>query len=381
MYEAAYRNLLALLARAVGVENGARAEEDPRTLCTLAKKHSVCNLLYAAVKEDESFPKPLLAFLERELFATAHPQLLQEQEAQVLFARLREENIPFLPMKGIVMRPLYPRPELRVSCDVDVLYDKRERRRVDGLMRSLGYTCEASDPNHDEYHKPPCVAIEMHRNLLSDFQTVDDYYADVWSRLLPVSGSEFRMSDEDFYIYQTVHSMKHYVGGGTGIRSVLDVFVYLRAKPELDRSYLACELDKLGLRPFHEVLERLSFAWFGGEELTEDLVPVSEYILGSGTYGLATQKAANVAARTRGGKIGYLFSRAFPSYRFMREKFPSLARFPVLLPFFWIYRLVFAMFARKKDASRELQALHATDTEEAARMELVMRAVSLDGYR
>lgn len=381
MYEDAYRNLLALIARAVGVENSARAEGDPRVLCALAKKHSVSNLLYAAVKDDGDFPTPLLDALERELFATAHQQLLQEQAASVLFARLREANIPFLPMKGIVMRPLYPAPELRVSCDVDVLYDKRHRRALDELMRSLGYTCEASDPNHDEYHAPPCVAVEMHRNLLTDFKTVDAYYADIWSRLVPVGQGEYRMSDEDFYIYMTVHTMKHFIGGGTGLRSVLDVFIYLRAKPALDRAYLNRELDKLGLRPFHETLEQLAAAWFGGEELSKTLRPISEYILGSGTYGLVSQKTVNAAARTRGGRVGYVFVRAFPPYRFMAEKYPSLRRVPILLPFYWIYRLLHTLFAGKGDAGRELQALSSSGAADAERLRDVMRAVSLENYR
>ena len=381
MYEAEYQNLLALLARAIGVDNGARVTTDPKILCALAKKHSVTNLLYAAVKGDSGFPASLLFALERELFATAHQQLLQDQAAERLFATLRKESIPFLPMKGIVMRPLYPTPELRVSCDVDVLYDKRYRRQVDGLMCSLGYTRGASDPNHDEYHAPPCVAIEMHRNLLSDVKTVDRYYANIWERLVVVDGSEYRMSDEDFYIYQTVHTMKHFIGGGTGIRSVLDTFIYLQKKPMLDRAYLARELDKLRLRPFHEMLERLANVWFGGEDMPKELAPISDYILGSGTYGLATQKAANRAARARGGKVGYAFSRAFPSYHFMAEKYPTLRRVPLLLPFFWIGRLLRATFGAKGQAKGELTALRASDAEQAAQLDAVMRAVSLDGYR
>ncbi len=381
MYESEYSNLLALLARAIGVDNGARVESDPKTLCALAKRHSVMNLLYAAVKGDDRFPAPLLAALERELFATAHQQLLQEEAAAALFARLRAEGIPFLPMKGIVMRPLYPAPELRVSCDVDVLYDKRHRRRLDALMRELGYVCEASDPNHDEYHKPPCIAIEMHRNLLTDFKTVDRYYADIWTRLTPVGEGEYRMSDEDFYIYQTVHTMKHFIGGGTGIRSVLDTFIYLQKKPSLDRVYLERELEKLGLLSFHCQIERLARVWFGGEEMPDELLPISEYILGSGTYGLATQKAANQTARTRGGKIGYLFSRAFPSYRFMAEKHPSLRRVPILLPFFWVARLFRALFGKRGDAGRELSALSKTDRDQMEKLGAVMRAASLENYR
>jgi hypothetical protein len=121
--------------------------------------------------------------------------------------------------------------------------------------------------------------------------------------------------------------------------------------------------------------------WFGGAEMTEDLLPISEYILGSGTYGLAAQKAVNVSARTRGGRIGYLFARAFPPYWFMAEKYPSLRRVPILLPFYWIYRIVRAIFAGKGDAGREIRALQTADSSDAERLREVMRLSSLDGYR
>ncbi len=388
MYEREYRTLFALIAPLVGgkvapcVLNGTVFDiENAKLLAALAKKHSIANLLYFAVREREDFPREISSALEKELFSSAHRALLQEHESTRVFAELHRRGVPYLVMKGAVIRPLYPMPEMRVSCDVDVFYDKKHRRAVDRMMEELGYTLRESDPNHDEYVHKSGVLIEMHRNLVTEYPTVDRYYEDIWERLVPVDGCEYRMSDEDFYIYATVHTMKHFVTAGTGIRSVMDAFVYLAAKPDLDRNYLMRELDKLRLTDFHLMIEKLAAVWFGGEAMPDALAPISDYILGSGTYGIAVQRAVNDSASVRGGKLGYLFFRAFPPYHWMAEKYPSLRRLPFLLPVFWLWRLLTVPFKNKEVVGKTVRAVRAADAADAMRLEHVMKTAGLYRYR
>ena len=221
----------------------------------------------------------------------------------------------------------------------------------------------------------------MHHYLLTDFPTVDAYYADVWSRFQPVNEYRYCMTDEDFYIYQLLHTMKHFSSGGTGIRSVLDVFVYLHAKPSLDLSYIERELTSLGLLTFHQTLVALAETYFGGAALPADLQEVSNYVLGSGTYGVFSQTITNHASTARGGKLGFYLRRAFPGYRFMAEKYPSLRRFPLALPLYWLRRLWRAAFGQNKQMRREVQAVNAVDKEEQKRLDGVMDRVGLRGYR
>ena len=44
-----------------------------------------------------------------------------------------------------------------------------------------------------------------------------------------------------------VHTYKHYAGGGMGLRTILDVYLYLRKNKELDFSYVEKELGKLNI--------------------------------------------------------------------------------------------------------------------------------------
>ena len=234
MYEQEYRCLLAHIARAVGgTPMPCEAAED-KILYQLAKKHGVVNLLSYAFMGRSDLEPQLRSALDTVMYTTLRQQVEQDRESTRLSGIFREKGIRFLPMKGALLRKLYPSPDMRISCDVDFFYDKERRAEVDAVMESCGYQKKLSDVNHDEYMKEPFVSVEMHRNLLTDLPTVDRYYQDIWDRLLSEDGVEYRMSDEDFYIYQTVHTMKHFRSAGTGIRSVLDTYIYLRAKPELD---------------------------------------------------------------------------------------------------------------------------------------------------
>lgn len=379
MYEQEYSALLALVGAQVGGVKKDVTVTDYKTVILLAKQHSVLNILYFALKDDPSLPPECLAVLERQLFSTAHQQASQEVEAKRVLAMLTREGIRHLPMKGVGFRTLYPAPEMRISCDVDIYYDKSARPRMDALFAELGYEKEESDPNHTAYKKG-FVSMEMHHNLLTDFANIDAYYQDVWERLIPDGDFAYRMSDEDFYIYHLVHTMKHFAHGGTGIRSVLDTFVYLRKKTDMDMDYLRTELKKLSLWEFHLTLASLAEVWFGGKEMPADLVGVSEYVLNSGTYGKTLHTVTNLSSG-KGGRLGFFFRRAFPPYRYMAEKYPSLRRFPPALPFYWVFRILRAAFGGERYMAKEVTASGQTDAALREQIAAVMKRAGLGEYR
>ncbi|MBQ8174375.1 MAG: nucleotidyltransferase family protein [Clostridia bacterium] len=379
MYETEYSQLLSLIGAQVGGVKTPVAVSDYKTLILLAKQHSVLNILYFALKDDPCLPPECRTVLERQLFSTAHQQASQEVEAKRVFAMLTREGIRHLPMKGEGIRSLYPAPEMRISCDVDIYYDKAARSRMDELFAALGYEKEESDPNHTAYKKG-FVSMEMHHNLLTDFDNIDRYYRNVWDRLIPDGEFAFRMRDEDFYIYHLVHTMKHFAHGGTGIRSVLDTYVYLHKKTDMDMAYLRAELEKLALWDFHLTLAELAEVWFGGMEMPADLAGVSAYVLDSGTYGKTLHTVTNLSSGS-GGRLGFYIRRAFPPYRYMAEKYPSLRRFPPALPFYWIGRIFRAAFGGERYMANEVKASGKADAALREQLSAVMARAGLGEYR
>jgi hypothetical protein len=212
---------------------------------------------------------------------------------------------------------------------------------------------------HDHYTKPPTLSFEIHRALfnLSHGEKFDSYYRDVKSRLVPEEGKRFgyHFSDEDFYLYMLTHEYKHFSGNGTGLRSLLDTYVYLKAKEaSMDWNYLAGELEKLGLTEFEKENRSLSMKLFNGEPLTEAEEKMLGIVKDSGTYGNETVRAKNAIEKR--GRAGYLLARTFLPLHEMRSLYPWLDKAPFLLPLSWVLRIGKALIVKPKKVLFQLTA-------------------------
>ncbi len=335
------------------------AESLPRII-GLAKKHSVLNLLAPTLLRcnDEKLRRRITAF---------YAEYLSQQEslkaaAEELFAELEKRNIPYMPLKGYYMKQLYPDPLMRSSCDLDVLFPPEHTKEVKKIMRDLGYTLFISNDHH-MCHTRENVTVEMHY-ILSE-TPVPGYYDDIFARLRHIDGCLYGFTDEDFYIFHIVHIWHHFRAGGTGIRSVMDIYVFRTQKTDLDETYLAREFDKLHLAVFEEKLRKLAFFWFG-EGDGADTEELSEFIFRSGVYG-TTQHAA-VAGTAKMGKTKYFFTRVFPKTEDMKKAYPVLEKCILLLPFCYMARILTALFRRPQRLKSNAASLLGADSEKVQKM-------------
>ena len=178
------------------------------------------------------------------------------------------------------------------------------------------------------------------------------------------SSCGYHMSDEDFYIYITSHAYKHYSGSGTGIRTLLDLYAYLKAKEEsLDFGYIQTECRKLGIRDFEkrnrrpcwkvfssqQIYDRVSFE----QSLSADEMEMLKYYLSSGVYGTFEQMVENrmeKQKKTDGkknlSKLSYYRHRVFLGME-LYENYPLLVKYRFLIPAYWFYRIVRMLFSKK----------------------------------
>ncbi len=202
------------------------------------------------------------AFTEEKNKAIRKNLILDSERAKIL-NRLEQEKIWYMPLKGAVMKDWYPRLGMRQMSDNDILYDSAARAQVREIMETLGFSCESYGKHKDDcYTKLPVSNFEMHNALFSDVHpdNLQVYYQDVTAMLLPVSGTEYGrcFRDEDFYIYALAHIYKHFVHGGIGVRSLLDIEIILRKiGNHFDPAYMERELDKLELTEFNQKMCQL----------------------------------------------------------------------------------------------------------------------------
>ena len=288
---------------------------------------------------------------ERFVKAKKHSALKNAQmdmEMSEVFAELDAAGIWHMPLKGTVLQHIYPVYGMRQMSDHDILFDAKRADDVKKIMEKLGFSVEHFGAgNHDVYHKEPVSNFEMHTSLFGSKhdEKMYKYYTDVKKRLLG-DGYEKHFSPEDFYIYMLAHEYKHYSKGGTGLRSILDVYVYLQ-KESLDMDYVATETEKLGIAEFEAANRLLAQHLFSGKELTDADKDMLEYVLSSGVYGTMNHRVENRMKEFGGGKIRYMLNRFLvpvskknKRYQAMAAYFPFFYKHKILLPLLPFYRVL-----------------------------------------
>lgn len=292
---------------------------------------------------------------------------VMEIDKEILLNEMEKEKIWYMPLKGIVIKELYPSIGLRQMSDFDILFDKNYAENVRDILTGLGFTCGESfgKYNHDVYFKKPVSNFEMHYNLFEEHK-IDvfyEYYKDIRSRLLKDEGNEygFHFSDEDFYIYQIAHEYKHYVTFGTGIRSLMDIYVYWKKHgSHLDMDYIQSETEKLGIKDFEQKNRSLALHLFENEEITDEEKKMLEYIILCGTYGTVHNQMKHYVDEHGGGKKGkraYVLEKIFlPMYR-VRDFHPFYYKHKILLPVLPFYRIGRALTVNRKSTKKILKIL------------------------
>lgn len=199
----------------------------------LSEKHSLSAVTFRALESADEKPKgEVWEKWERAYRVCVHADIQQLFAWDEIKEDFSEKGINVLPLKGLRIKKLYPETVLRLMGDLDILYRKSQFFEVKNGLQALGYIYkkESAGGHHQIFERPPVTHVEMHRALLPDESPFAEYYADPWQRALPTDEeSVYRFSLEDEYIFMLMHGYKHFSGAGSGVRTVLDFYLFLKA--------------------------------------------------------------------------------------------------------------------------------------------------------
>lgn len=349
------------------LENGISI--DHGALFRFAKSHSVDNIVGAALEKLNMMPEQYRQAYSKARKVSLIREATQEIETQEICAELERLGIKYMLLKGSVMKHLYPTPDLRSMCDVDILYDTAFADKLTPLMEELGYELHETSGTGGinlSYLKKPFMNIEFHGVLMDrDIPIYNSYFGENFEHTVPDEGCRVKYPDEDFFVFMVAHLAKHYFIGGTGLRSLADIWLYLRRKPQLDMSKVKSKLRQINLEEFTDIIIGVNGVLFDGSEPTVLQSEVIGYIFHSGTYGTMKHKSAN--GMQDGGKIRFLFRRLFPNRDFMAINYPAVKKSVLLLPLFWCVRLVKVLMKKDYKNSDVSMAMSLTDSQLDAR--------------
>jgi len=309
----------------------------------------------------------------------------QLSELQRIFGAFESEGIDYMPLKGCIMKHLYPRPELRMMGDADILIRCEQYDRIVPVMKELGFE-EGNVSDHELVWTTPLLYTELHSQLMPDHHVdSQNYFRDGWDFAKVRDGSRFSMTDDDTFIYLFAHFAKHFRARGIGCRHMADLWVYLRSHPELNEEYILSELDNLHLSEFHRNIRHCLMVWFEDAPENEQSRIITDYIFSSGSWGSDESMAVSVVVRDSGasgnktrGRIAYILHLMFPGVDVLRDKYTVLKKAPVLLPLVWLYRPFYKLFSEPRSMRRRVNTISGLTDERLDRHRRIMEGLGLD---
>lgn len=339
-----------------------------RDVLNLAAYHKVDEMVFCAVEKLKK--KPDKEILDKMYHLHEKNQLvdaIQQAEAETIISAVTTSGIDILPLKGYVLKSLYPDSNYRQMGDLDFLAEEENINKIGRILIEMGYAADdtGSEDSHDVFSKKPYLEVEVHRRLLPPTEGNHWHTDDIWNRLKRNSKNEhiMEMSPEDFYLYHLLHFEKHYSMDGCGIRSIIDQYYLMQCLGDkLDWNYINEMLSKMNYIEFEGMSKGLAQAWFSDGIMKEEWKGPAEFIIHSGAFGTFEQYQKWVMERYRREegiqtKTGFFFRRMFMERERMEFSYPILKKHRWMLPFLWVHRLFKAVLFRRGRVTRELKSL------------------------
>lgn len=350
------------------------------------KAHHISSMIYEGAVLCGVHPmEPAMQSLFRQYCKALQISERQLQELKSVFRAFDENGIDYMPLKGCRMKQLYPKPELRIMGDADVLIRLEQREKIAPLLRSMGFQ-EKNESDHEWIWTSDGLFLELHKRLIPSY--TKDFYAyfgEGWQLAKKEHGRSHVMSAEDELVFLFTHFAKHYRDGGIGCRYVVDLWLYMRDNPDLDKAYIYNCLETLKLSEFFDNICQLITVWFDGAEMDEKTDFISEFIFLSGSWGEGDSRVISRAIRDgkgpvlkQSGKLTYLCQLAFPSALTLQKKYKVLKKCPWMLPLVWIWRPFYKLLFERASLKKRQKTLQYVTTERIEDRRQALHYVGLD---
>lgn len=319
---------------------------------TIAKHHHLTALTALALKRTGIKSEPF----EIALAQSQRRMVLMKAEYSRLSQELARERIAHMPLKGIVVSDMYPSFGTREISDIDILIDPDAYEAVFNIMSKNGYdVVHYNKTNHDVYQKPPLFTVEMHRTLFDrDYYKKKQAYFDAQNYQLNKDNPYLmQMTIAQTYIYLVTHMHMHYATTGIGLRSLLDIYLFLKDnKDKLDFEAIQNEMQEIGIANYEIKMRNLAEKFLYPDKLLPEEAEELDYYIFSGMSGKKQQLTENLisewqAEHPNGTKLGYIRKRFALSDRMIRDD-PFYSKHPKLLPLMYVTRPIKAVFTKPK---------------------------------
>lgn len=206
----------------------------------------------------------------------------QMKELDHLFAAFDRAGLEYMPIQGCVLKALYPKPEMRLMNNVDMLIRMEQYERMRQILTGLGFEARIGNGQQLNWNQKT-LSLELHKRLIPSYnKSYRQFFEDGWRLASMRSGTQYSMVREDTLIYLFTQFAKHYHDGDIDCRHVVDLWVFRQAYTAFHDAHVRTELKNLRLLAFYDSVQAMLAVWFGDAEATEKTNFMTDYIFNSG---------------------------------------------------------------------------------------------------
>ena len=352
----------------------------------IAKSHQILTMLYYGAQALGLSNDPALQTAFNKVCMFIAKDTKQAFAINKLIESFDKNDIEYMPLKGTILKGLYPRSDMRIMGDADILIRLEQYEKIEPILIGQGFE-KVLESDHEISFKSRNLFLELHKRIIPSYnKDYYEYFGDGWSlaHKEKENSCRYQMTPEDTFIYLFTHLAKHYRDGGIGIRHVTDIWVYLNKNPQLDKAYIEKQLSKLCLLEFYKNLLDTITVWFEEKESTPITDFITEVIFGSGAYG--THQAHLVASTVRlmnnddadKARSRRALQILFPKYKNMAIRYPVLKKAPILLPLFWVVRGIETLIFNPKKIKTNKKNIDALTDDKITDYQKALNFVGLD---
>lgn len=283
---------------------------------------------------------------------------------------LEEGRIPFIPLKGSVLRKYYPEPWMRTSCDIDILVRREDLENAKNLLVEKLQFKFLQKGNHDiSLLGPNRVLLELHFRMIERWKKTENILQCIWNEAVPVRNGSFEycLSNEMFCFFHIAHMAKHTAVGGCGLRPFLDLWIIDQHMP-YDEKELKDLLQAGGWWQYYQAAENLYKAWFCNGKKDVQTQHFEEFILVKDAADLEKNQLI-IDQHRKGGKKRYALLKIFLPYDHLKRFYPVLEKHRWLTPVYEAVRWCKLLFCGGiKRSTEELERNRAVTKNEYAAM-------------
>jgi hypothetical protein len=375
-----------------GVVCGAAEGVDPSALSSLAHIHKMTPVIYSSISSAPGdSAKEIALSMKRTAVIQASGQTAKSRAFLKVYSRLAKSGINAAVVKGIVLRELWREPDLRLSSDEDILVPADRFDEAADILLSLGLEERVSANEETNVRtftdKTSGLAIELHNSLFPHTNDLNEKMASFFEGTtdnlceMIIDGCKIYTLDPTYHLlFLILHSFKHFIYCGFGVRQICDFIVYARAnKNSTNVEYIIDALRSVNALGFFDCILKICAKYFGvqKEEIgfgsytpsQTDEAEMMEDVISGGAYGNSSPERIHSSVMTmtsaEGGKGRSFLFAIFPPYSIMKERYRFVSRHKILLPAGWIARIASRAFSSK-------EGIHAAESIEIGRRRVEM---------